>query len=95
MSTIWVPMVNTGFNALRESWKTMAILDPRSGRSALASRADRFWPSKTIDPLVWRKPAGAKPIMARAVRVLPLPVSPTMAVIAWRRRLNVTSFRVG
>jgi len=54
-----LPIVNTGFSAVSGSWKTIAILPPRTEHSSSSDSPISSRPSKTADPATTRPFAGA------------------------------------
>src|SRR5918998_451892 len=76
-STIWWPIVWTGFREVRGSWKIMAIPDPRILRSSWGGRPSSSRPLNLTDP-VTSALAGRRPRVASMVTVLPEPDSPTI-----------------
>ncbi len=80
-SASWRPTVNTGLRAARASWKTMLISAPRMRRiPSRRGRADRCRGTAMRPPL--RSNAGGwMPRIDSATSDLPLPDSPTTAVI--------------
>ena len=80
-SSIWAPMVITGFSDDSGSWKTMPICPPRIRRSVPASARARSPPSNRTWPLVIDAAAGSMRVIASAVIDLPAPDSPTIPMI--------------
>ena len=78
LSVICRPIVSTGSSAVIGSWNTIAISPPRTARSSgSASRRSRSRPRQHTLPLVCAT-RGSRRRMARSVRLLPEPDSPTM-----------------
>ena len=60
-STIWLPMVKTGFRELIGSWKIMAICEPRTLRICFSDLSRSSSPSKMMlekRPRSWSLMAG-------------------------------------
>ena len=87
--------MNTGLSAAREFWKTIAIREPRTPRMTVSSSMASGRPSKVTVPPLRRNVRGVRPRTDSIVSDLPLPVSPTIAVIVPRGTANVTSSRTG
>src|ERR1700679_1811726 len=77
-SAICSPTRITGFSAVIGSWKIIAISWPASRRRDLAGIARRSWPRYAVVPDSTFTPAGSRLAMARSVRDLPEPDSPTI-----------------
>jgi hypothetical protein len=75
--------VNTGFRAVRASWKIIEIRSPLIWRLSFSSMSRTFFPRKRISPPVM-KPGGESmiPMIAWALTVFPDPDSPTMARVS-------------
>src|SRR5580765_3213034 len=70
------PTRSTGFSDDIGSWKIMAMREPRRACMSRAGRSSRDAPSKVMRPPT-RAVRGTRPRIARAVRLLPEPLSPT------------------
>ena len=77
ISTIWLPTVNSGFNAVIGSWKIMEIFPPRSWRISLGESLKISLPSKMASPAATRTLGPKSPVMDKEVRLFPQPDSPT------------------
>ena len=77
-SATWLPTVCTGSSALRASWNTIAIRPRRCRRAGAGRPTPASWPSSETVPESTRAAAGSSPMIARKVRLLPLPDSPTI-----------------
>src|ERR1700733_3342323 len=77
-SAICSPTRITGFRADIGSWKIIAISRPARRRRNLAGMPCRSWPRYWTDPDSTLTPAGSRFAIARSVRDLPEPDSPTM-----------------
>src|ERR1700744_2445144 len=77
-SAICSPTRITGFSAVIGSWKIIAISWPARRRRDLTGMACRSWPRYWIEPDSTLTPAGSRFAIARSVRDLPEPDSPTM-----------------
>ena len=78
VSTIWKPMVKTGFSAVIGSWKIIAISLPRMRRSLCAGIPMSSRSPITAEPRA-RPFGGSRPMSAIDDCVLPEPDSPTIA----------------
>src|SRR3984885_376513 len=77
-SAICSPTRITGFSAVIGSWKIIAISWPARRSRDLTGMACRSWPRYAIVPDSTFTPAGSRLAIARSVRDLPEPDSPTM-----------------
>ncbi|MNT23102.1 hypothetical protein D3C72_1585130 [compost metagenome] len=50
VSTIWLPIVYSGFSAVIGSWKIIAMSAPRMARISRSDTSSRFLPSKRMAP---------------------------------------------
>ena len=95
-STICAPIVWTGESELIGSWKIMPIRQPRMARIA-SPRGGSFAmsvppsPPSRMLPATMRPGASTSCIRARAVTLLPDPLSPTRQSVRPLRRLKPTS----
>ena len=85
-SAICAPIVITGLSAVIGSWNTMPILLPRNCRKRRGAARKTSSPSKFRRPFKAR--SGLSRMMLCAKTVLPLPLSPTTAVLRPRRILQ-------
>ena len=76
------PMRSTGLSEVIGSWKTIAILSPRSARTSSWSIATMSRPRKTISPLAIRLCSCSSRMIDSAVTLLPEPDSPTMPSVS-------------
>jgi hypothetical protein len=79
-SVICAPMRLVGFSDRAGSWNTIAMSRPRWRCSWRSPRPTSSSPSKQIDP-VTDAVCGSRPMIARALTVLPDPDSPTIASV--------------
>ena len=84
------PTVNTGFSAVEGSWKIIAAFVPRISRSRSPDSPTTSVPSRITAPRVVAV-SGRSPRIDRAVTVLPLPDSPTIASTSPGRTSSETS----
>ena len=79
------PMLITGFRLVMGSWKIIAISAPRMDRRVRSPQRNKSVRSPARRRSVASPPhaasLGSNPIAARAVTVLPLPDSPTIAIV--------------
>ena len=75
-ATSWEPTVNTGSRLVIGSWNTIDTRPPRSSRSGRPFRVRMSSPASNAVPLM-TAPGGVSWSSARAVIVLPQPLSPT------------------
>ncbi len=80
----------TGFSIVNGSWKIIEIRLPRSRAASRPRRLSTSLPSRRTSPSVTPTPVGRSRIIARAVSVLPLPDSPTIAMVSPRSRSSST-----
>jgi hypothetical protein len=93
-SASWSPTRCTGVKACSGSWKTIAIRRPRIRANSLTGRPSSSSPRRRTEPPT-RASAGASPIRASAVSVLPVPDSPTRPRTSPRRRVRSTPRTTG
>src|SRR5690606_4346780 len=79
--TCW-PTRSTGLRVVNGSWKIMAMRLPRQRRSSRSDLPARFSPNSRISPATMRPGCGTKPMMDRAVMLLPQPDSPTTPTVS-------------
>src|SRR5262245_24062279 len=77
VSSIWLPIVKTGFNAVIGSWNTSAMPAPRTFCISCSCSGSRSRPLKRIRPPAIRPGGGTSRRIDIAVIDLPLPDSPT------------------
>ena len=80
----------SGFSIVNGSWKIIEMLVPRSRATSRGPAASMSRPSKTISPPLATTPVGKRPTIARALRDLPLPDSPTIAIVSPSSRRRST-----
>ena len=84
------PTVKTGFSAVDGSWKIIAAFVPRTSRSFSPERPTTSVPARITAPRAVAV-SGRRPRIDRAVTVLPLPDSPTIASTSPGRTSSDTS----
>ena len=81
-SMICAPTVISGLSEAVGSWKIIDMTSPRIAARPASSSGAMSRPSSTIAPERRRATGGSSPMMARAVRLLPQPLSPTSATVS-------------
>jgi len=64
------------------SWKSIEISLPRRRPTAAGLQSRMFSPRKRTSPELASTPVGSRPMIARALSDLPLPDSPTTAIVS-------------
>ena len=81
-SAIWAPIVKAGLSEVIGSWKIIAISSPRRSARSRSGSASRSRPLNSArPPLSSAGGCGRRPMSASDVRLLPQPISPTMASV--------------
>ena len=95
VSSIWLPMVKTGFRAVIGSWNTSAISAPRTFCISRSSSVRRSRPLNTIVPPAIRPGRCTRRRIDSAVTDLPLPDSPTRHSVSPAATWKLTSMTAG
>ncbi len=77
VSTIWRPIVYSGFSEVSGSWKIAPISRPRTLRISSGGRLSMRRPFSLISPAAIRPGGSSRPMIAAPVIDLPAPDSPT------------------